>query len=270
MDAFIHYGLAASIQAIRDAGLPTNDAARRRGSAAHRLPDRLGHRRPAADRGHQGRAREARPAPDHAVLRAGVDHQHDLGPRLDHVRLPGPEPGDRHRLHDRAALDRHGRPDDRARRRRRHDRRRRRGDRLAARHRRLRRGAGAVDPQRRSRDRVAALGQGPRRLRPRRGRRRAGPRGVRAREAARRQDLRRADRLRHGRRRLPHDRAQRRRPEALDAGGAALGRRSTPTRSSTSTRTARRRRSATSTRPTRSSWPSATTRGSSSSTRPSR
>ena len=28
MDTFIHYGLAASIQAVRDAGLPTNDAAR--------------------------------------------------------------------------------------------------------------------------------------------------------------------------------------------------------------------------------------------------
>src|SRR5256714_4961086 len=26
MDTFIHYGLAASIQAVRDAGLPTNDA----------------------------------------------------------------------------------------------------------------------------------------------------------------------------------------------------------------------------------------------------
>ena len=38
-----------------------------------------------------------------------------------------------------------------------------------------------------------------------------------------------------------------------------IGRRSTPTRCSTSTRTAPRRRSATSTRPTRSSWPSATT-----------
>ena len=42
-------------------------------------------------------------------------------------------------------------------------------------------------------------------------------------QAARRQDLRRADRLRHGRRRVPHDGAQRRRAEALDAGRAALG-----------------------------------------------
>ena len=102
----------------------------------------------------------------------GVDHQHDLGPRLDHVRLPGAEPGDRHRLHDRPALDRHGRPDDRARRCRRHDRRRRRGDGLAARRRRLRRGARALDAQRRPGDRLAPVGQGPRRLRPRRGRRR--------------------------------------------------------------------------------------------------
>ena len=98
------------------------------------------------------------PAPHHAVLRAGVDHQHDLRPRLDHLRLPGPEPGDRHRLHDRPALHRRGRAPDRVRRCRRDGRRRCRGDRVAARRRRLRRGARAVDPQRRPADRVAPVG----------------------------------------------------------------------------------------------------------------
>jgi 3-oxoacyl-[acyl-carrier-protein] synthase II len=38
MDTFIHYGLAASIQAIRDAGLPTNEPARRGRGGADRLP----------------------------------------------------------------------------------------------------------------------------------------------------------------------------------------------------------------------------------------
>ena len=151
MDTFIHYGLAASIQAVQRRRAADQRCARPKRRRAHRLPGRLGHRRPAADRGHARRADEARPAPHLAVLRAGVDHQHDLGPRVDHVRLPGPEPGDRHRLHDRPALHRRGRPADRVRRRRRDDRRRRRGDHLAARRRRLRRGARAVDAQRRSR-----------------------------------------------------------------------------------------------------------------------
>ena len=189
MDTFIHYGLAASMQAVRDAGLPTGDQLDEDSRRAHRLPGRLGHRRPAADRGDARRAARPRAAPHLAVLRAGVDHQHDLGPRLDAVRLPGAQPGDRHGLHHRPALHRRGRPADRVRRRRRDGRRRRRGDGLAAGHRRLRRGAGAVHAQRRSADGVAPVGPRPRRLRARRGRRRAGARGVRAREAPRREDL---------------------------------------------------------------------------------
>ena len=113
------------------------------------------------------------------------------------------------------------------------------------------------DPQ----DRLASLGQGSRRLRARRGRRRDGARGVRARQAPRRQDLRRTGRLRHGRRRVPHDRAQRRRPQARDEGGAAQRRHQRRSQvqylnaHGTSHAAGRRR-----TRPTRSSWPSATTR----------
>ena len=107
MDTFIHYGLAASIQAIRDAGLPTNDAARAK-SEAERIGCLVGSGiggLPLIEETH-AELDDARPAPDLAVLRAGLDHQHDLGPRVDHVRLPGPEPGDRHRLHDRPALHR--------------------------------------------------------------------------------------------------------------------------------------------------------------------
>ena len=49
----------------------------------------------------------------------------------------------------------------------------------------------------------------------------AGARGVRARQGARREDLRRAGRLRHERRRVPHDRAaRRRRRRPRDAGNA--------------------------------------------------
>ena len=98
--------------------------------------------------------------------------------------------------------------------------------------------------------RQPAVGQGPRRLRARRGRRRAGARGIRAREGARREDLLRAGRLRHDGRRVPHDRAARRRRRRLprDAQCAEGRRPRCSRRSTTSTRTAPRRRSATSPR----------------------
>ena len=54
MDTFIHYGLAASIQAVRDAGLPTGDALDEEQAERIGVPGRLGHRRPAADRGDHG------------------------------------------------------------------------------------------------------------------------------------------------------------------------------------------------------------------------
>ena len=184
MDTFIHYGLAASIQAVRDAGLPTNDAAERRAGRAHRRAGRLGHRRPAADRGRRTPNSTARGPRRISPFFVPASIINMISGHVSiTLRLPGPEPGDRHRLHDRPALHRRGRPPDRIRRRRRDDRRRRRSDRLAAGRRRLRRGARAVDAQRRPADRVAPLGQGPRRLRARRRRRRAGARGVRTREA---------------------------------------------------------------------------------------
>ena len=112
---------------------------------ARRRLHRLGHRRPAADRGHEGRVRRRRLAQDHAVLRAGLDHQHGLGPRLDPVRVPGARTSRSSvRVLDGQPLHRRGGAADRVRRRRRDGRRRRRGDGQRARHRRLLRGAGAV------------------------------------------------------------------------------------------------------------------------------
>ena len=75
--------------------------------------------------------------------------------------------------------------------------------------RRLRRAARAVDAQRRAAARQPAVRQGSRRLHRRRRRRRPDPRGARAGAGARRADLRRAGRLRHVGRRVPHHRAVR-------------------------------------------------------------
>ena len=221
MDTFIHFGMAAAIQAVRDAG----PAHRRR--ADEETAERIGcivgsgiGGLPMIEQTHdEYRERGPRrispffvPASiinmisGHLSIKFGFN-----GPNLAIVTACTTG------LHCIGEAGRH----DRVRRCRRDGRRRRREHRVAAGHRRLCRGAGAVHAQRRPEDRLAALGQGPRRLRARRRRRRAGARGVRARQAPRREDLRRTGRLRHGRRRLPHDRAQRRRPQARDAGGAA-------------------------------------------------
>ena len=94
MDTFIHYGLAAAVRASpMPAFRPGTPSTRRQaerigciiGSGIGGLPlieetSELVERGPA----------------DHAVLRAGLDRQHDRGPRLDPVRLPRrAEPGDR-------------------------------------------------------------------------------------------------------------------------------------------------------------------------------
>jgi 3-oxoacyl-[acyl-carrier-protein] synthase II len=51
MDTFIHYGIVAAAEAVQDAGLATGEALDEEAGRAHRLRDRLRHRRPAADRG---------------------------------------------------------------------------------------------------------------------------------------------------------------------------------------------------------------------------
>ena len=272
MDTFIHYGLAASIQAVRDAGLPTGDAARAKsrpqrigclvGSGIGGLPLIEDTHAELTKRGPRRITPFFVPASIINMISGHVSIMFGFqGPNLAIVTACTTG---LHSIGD-------GRPHDRVRRCRRDDRRRRRGDAS-------RRSASAASP-RRGRCRPATtipttasrpwdkdrdgfvLGEGA---------------GVLVLEEyehakrARRQDLRRAGRLRHERRRLPHDRAERRRPEALDAGGAAQRRRQRRPGRSTSTRTAPPRRSATSTRPTRSSSPSATTPRSWSSTRPSR
>ena len=232
MDTFIHYGMAASIQAVQDAGLPTGDALTEEQAERIGVHGRLGHRRPADDRETHGDYREARPAPHLAVLRAGLDHQHDLGPRVDPLRLPGPNlavvTACTTGLHCIGEAGRH----DRVRRCRRDGRRRRRVHRVAAGHRRLCGGARAVHAQRRSAktasrpwDRTATASCWAR-----------APacwcsRSTSTRSAAA-QDLRRAGRLRHERRRVPHDGAERRRPEAQHGRRCAMPA-STPTRCST-------------------------------------
>ncbi len=94
---------------LRDSGLPTGDALSEEQADAHRLHHRLGHRRPAHDRRNADGPDEARTAPHHAVLRSGLDHQHDLRPRVDPVRLQGAQHRDRHCLHHRLALHRRSR-----------------------------------------------------------------------------------------------------------------------------------------------------------------
>ena len=167
MDTFIHYGLAASIQAIRDAGLPTGDKLTQEeaerigclvGSGIGGLPLIEETKAELEKRGPRRITPFFVPASIINMISGHVSIMFGFqGPNLAIVTA----------VHDRPACDRHGRPHDRTWRCRRDDRRRRRGDRFAARHRRLRRGAGALDPQRRSGHRLAPMGQGPRRLRPR-------------------------------------------------------------------------------------------------------
>jgi 3-oxoacyl-(acyl-carrier-protein) synthase len=66
MDTFIHYGVAASMQAVADSGLLTGDQLSEEQGHAHRLRDWLGHRRFAADRGHAHRADQPRSTAHHS------------------------------------------------------------------------------------------------------------------------------------------------------------------------------------------------------------
>ncbi len=198
MDTFIHYGLAASIQAIRDAGLPTND--KLAGDEAERIgclvSSGIGGLPLIEETKAELMARGPRPRRvTPFFVPASIINVIDLRPcRLDHgLRLPGAELGDRHGLHHRPALHRHGRPDDRARRRRRHDRRRLRRSTISP------LGVGGFAAARalstRNDDPATASrpgDKGSRWLHPRRRRGRRRSRGIRAREEARGQGLRRA------------------------------------------------------------------------------
>ena len=110
MDTFIHYGIAASMQAIA-----TRAQGRELRSGADRLRDRLRDWRLAAHRRNARRTYAWRTAQDFAVLRSGQHHQHDRRAPLDHVRLAGSEPRDRYRMYHGEPLHWRGRAVDRAR-----------------------------------------------------------------------------------------------------------------------------------------------------------
>ena len=244
MDTFIHYGLAAAVQAVQDSGLPTGDALS--DERAERIGCVVGSGiggLPMIEDMHD-ELTVTRTAAHLAVLHSGHDHQHGRGPRVDALRLQGPEPVGGDGVHHRPALHRRRRPLDRVRRRRRDGGRRHRGRGVAARRRRLRGDACAVHPQRRSGHRVAPLGQGPRRFRAGRRRGRRGARGIRARQGAWRQDLRRTGRLRHECRRRSHHGTQHRWSAPRDAGRPAQCQARCHRRCSTSTHMAPPRRSA--------------------------
>ena len=154
-----------------------------------RRDDRLRHRRPrTASPTPPITLHERGPRRHLAVLHSRPPDQSGLGLRLDPLRPQGAQPRGGDRLLDRRACDRRRGAADRARRRRRHGGRRRRSRRscrLAL--------AGFCACRALSTDfndepdaGLAALGQGPRRLRDGRGRRRPGARGTRARQGARR------------------------------------------------------------------------------------
>jgi hypothetical protein len=260
-DRFLQFGVAAALSAMDDAGF-----------ADRKVPageeDRWGCYIGAGlggvktiedthDTGrHQGAALRLL-----AVLRHRHHHQHGAGDG-DHPHWrPRPQLLPRLGVLVGRPLDRRGHADDPPRLRRRHDRRRHRGHDLDARGRRLQRDAGDVDPQRRSDPRVAALRQGPRRLRHRRGRRGGHPRGATSTPGpAARASTARSAATRRARTRTTSPR----RPPRASARSAACARPwPTPTwrrpRSATSTPTAPRPTPTTRTRPRPSRRCSATT-----------
>jgi 3-oxoacyl-[acyl-carrier-protein] synthase II len=109
MDTFIHYGHGGvAIQAVQDSRAAHGDALTEEQAERIGCNGRLGHRRPADDRANADEYRERGPRRISPFLRAGFDHQHDLGPCVDQVRLQGPQHRHRDGLHHRPALHRRG------------------------------------------------------------------------------------------------------------------------------------------------------------------
>ena len=77
-DEFIQFGIAAGVQAVEDAGLPSHPA------DAHRYGVAVGsrHRRPLHHRKDPLRPAQQRPTPGFALLRAGQHHQHMISGNL--------------------------------------------------------------------------------------------------------------------------------------------------------------------------------------------
>ena len=158
MDRFIHLAMVAGIEAVEDSGWKPTDV---RGRQPHRRHDRVGHRRARDDLRRVGAAARGPRQASVAVLHPVGADQPRLGPSLDQIRLPRPEPRGRHGLRDRRARDRRCRPADHPRRCRRYGGGRCRGCRLRTRHPGVLRLARAVHRlQRHARAGLAAVGRG--------------------------------------------------------------------------------------------------------------
>ncbi len=203
MDPFMHYGFGCRSAGHQGFG-PRGHRVERR---AHRRDHGRGHRRPAHHRRDLGQVpRNEEPAQDLAVLHSRQHHQHGRRARLDPLRAAGSEPrassrpARPRRTRSASAMRTHS-----VRRCGRDDRGRRRDGDDAARSRRVRPGEGAFAAQRRAAARepargtaiatVSCMGDGGGAL---------VARGAGARASARRAHLRRAGRLRHERRCVPH------------------------------------------------------------------
>ena len=113
LDTFIHYGVAASAEAIKDSGLEVSDANRERigcviGSGIGGLPMIENNHTELINRG----PRRVSP-----FLIPGSISNMIAGTRVDPVRAARPESGNRHCVHHGSALNRRRGPHDRARRR---------------------------------------------------------------------------------------------------------------------------------------------------------
>ena len=162
MDEFMHYGVAAGMQAVPDSGIDFSKTdATRCGAVCGAGIGGLG----TIEAEYDAYLKARQPAQDLAVLRAGHDHQHDRRAPVDQLRAQGTQPRRRDRLHHLDARDRARHAHHPVRRRRRDDRRRRRDGDHALRARQLRPGEGAVDAQRRAGRGEPPLGPRPRRLR---------------------------------------------------------------------------------------------------------
>ena len=106
MDTFIHYGLAASMQAVRDAGLPTGDQLTE--ETAERIGVMVGSGiggLPLIEETHTELVNRGPRRISPFFIPASIINMIS-GPRLHPLRLPGPQSRHRHGLHNGPALHR--------------------------------------------------------------------------------------------------------------------------------------------------------------------
>ena len=156
-DDFVHFGIAAAVQAIEDSGLEIDPG----NAETNRHRDRFGYRGTVRHREGASRLRRWRPEKDLSVLRSRQHHQHDRGQPVDPIRHQGPELRNRHRVLHRNPQHRRCGSDDRTGRRGRHGGRRFRDGDFAHGARGVRVGAGTLDKERRAAASQPPLGPGP-------------------------------------------------------------------------------------------------------------